>query len=181
MMRSILLLPFLVPLGCATVQDETVLFPDACSAIFESLAELEIKEPSAGRTFAKSLDEDVIRQDLNTDLKETLDRMGFDIEHTIGIWKKHKGKDLSAYVTEDHLHFLVPKDSIIDGGTRVSFSAPDFNSDTSFFFIYMVIETNQENKVNRSHQYLMYGKEEGSWIWMMATSYYPDNQVIAEL
>ena len=162
-------------MSCDNQQDNTVLFQDAYSAVFESFADLGIKDPSVFRTLDKSLDENMIRQDLNTDLKKTLDRMGFNFEHTISIWEKYKGKDLSAYVTEEHLHFLVPMNSNLDSGTRVSFSAPVFNNDTSFFFIYMVFEMNEEDRVKRSHQYLMYGKEKESWKWMMSTSNYPDN------
>lgn len=170
MNKSYLLFPFLALLSCADPQDGTVLFQEAYRAVFESFADLEIKDPSVGRTLAVDLDEDVIRQELNKYHKETLDRTGFDIERSISIWKKHRGKDLSTHVTEEHLHFLDPEDRTIDRVTHVSFSAPVFNGDTSFFFLYMVYETNLENKINRAHQYLMYGKEEGSWIWMMATS-----------
>jgi hypothetical protein len=173
-MKSIHLIAILLLMSCNDAQDETALFPDAYIAVFESFPELGIKDPSIFRTLDKSLDEDVIRQDLNTSQKEALNRTGFDIEHTVSIWEKYKGKDLSAYVTEEYLHFLAPKDSIIDKGTRVSFSAPVFNSDTSFFFIYLVSETNEVYWVNRTHRYLMYTKKKGSWIWAMATAEYPD-------
>lgn len=171
-MKGILIIPLLLLTNCDNAQDETALFQDAFSAVFESFAEIGIRDPYVFRTLVKSLDEDVIRQDLNT--FEALSRMGFDIEHIIGIWEKYKGKDLSAYVTEEHLNFLVPEDSIVDRGTRIGFSAPVFNSDTSFFFIYMESETNEAYWVNRSHLYLMYAKENGSWIWAMATADYPD-------
>ena len=169
-----LLMPLLLLMTWNNTMDETALFQDVYCAVFESFAEFGIKDPSVNHTFDKSLVEDVIREDLDNNLKERLDRMGFDMEHTIRIWEKYKGKDLSAYVTEEHMHFLIPEDSIIDRGTRVSFSAPVFNSDTSFFFIYMVSETNEVYWINRSHLYLMYTKENGSWIWAMATAQYPD-------
>jgi hypothetical protein len=174
-MKGILLIPLLLLISCHNDRDETALFQDAYSAVFESFADLGIKDPSVFSTLDKSLDKDVIRQDLNTYHRETFNRMGFDIEQSIGIWKKYKGIDLSAFVAEEHLHLLVPKDSIIDRRTVVSFSAPVFNSDTSYFIIFMISQINEENRVNRSHQYLIYGKEQGSWKWMMATSDFPDN------
>jgi len=155
-------------------RDETALFQDAYVAVFESFANVGIRNPAVFRTLDKSLDEDVIRQDLNSYLNETLDRMGFDIEHTISIWEKYKGKDLSTYVGEEHWHFLAPEDSIIEGGTHVGFSAPVFNSDTSYFLIYMVSEKNEVYWENRSHRYLMFTKDKGTWIWAMATREYPD-------
>ena len=177
MMRHILIYSFLVLMSCDNAQDETALFQDAFSAIFESLLfPLEIRDPSVSRTLTKDLDEDVIRHELNyyRQYKESLDRNDFDLEQSISMWEKYKGKDLSVYVADKHRHFLIPEDSIIDRGTKIGFSAPVFNNDTSMFFLYMVFEIIEENTVYRSHQYFLYMKENESWKWIMATSNHPN-------
>ena len=176
-MKHILLFQFLVLLSCENTQDKTALFQDAFSAVFEYLSteseflstELGIMDPSVFSTFALDLDDDVIRQDANEPERRIFNTAEFDIEESISIWEKYKGKDLSAYVAEKHLHFLIPKDSTRDRGTNISFSAPIFNSDTSFFFFYMVYKTNEENKESRFHEYMVFGKTEDSWKWQVAS------------
>lgn len=175
-MKHILLFPFLVLLSCTNAQDETALFQDALSAAFDYLSteseflsdQLGVMDPMVFSTFATKPDDDVFIQNLT---KPTWMRVfegeGFDIEQAISIWEKFKGKDLLPYVAENHWHFLIPKDIPRDRGTNISFSAPVYNSDTSFFLFYMVFETKDENKEIRSHQYLLFGKTEDSWHWMM--------------
>ena len=183
-MKHILLFQFLVLLSCDNTQDKTALFQDAFSAVFEYLSteseylstELGIMDPSVFSTFAVDLDDDVIRQDANEpERRRIFKKAEFDIEESISIWEKYKGKDLSVYVAENHLHFLVPKDGTRGRGTNISFSAPIFNSDTSLFFFYMVIEANEENKESRFHQYMLFGKTKDSWKWQVESRVREDN------
>lgn len=107
-------------------------------------------------TFAKEPDDDVIRQDANDPQRlGILEQLGFDIEACISTWKKYKGKDLSGYVAENHLHFLIPKDRQRDQGTNASFSAPIAINDT-LFLSYMVFETKEASKESTFRQYTMF-------------------------
>ena len=183
-MKSILLLVFLALLSCNNAQDETALFQDALGAAFDYLStesgilfdELGVLNPSVFSTFAVDPDDDVIKQDFTKpERKGILERTEFDIEESIRLWEKYKGKDLSVYVAERHLNFLIQEDSQRDRGTNVSFSAPIFNSDTSFFLFYMVFETKEENKENRFRQYMLFGKTENSWQFQVEMRAYKEN------
>lgn len=183
-MKHLLVIPFLVLFSCANAQDETALFQEAFSAVFEYLsseseflsAEMGIMDPSVFSAFAGSLDDDLIRQDFNEpERKRFIAKAEFDIEQSISIWEKYRGKDLSAYVAEKHLHFLVPKDSPADRGATIGFSAPIFNSDTSLFFFYMVFETKKKNKESLSHQYMLFGKTEDLWHWRVESRVHEEN------
>jgi len=170
-MKHILLFPFLILFSCSNAQDETALFQEAISAAFEYLStdsdflstQRGVTDPLVFSAFAVGLDDDVIRQDANEpERKRILEKAGFDIEESISIWEKYKGKDLSVYMAEKHLYFLVSKDSHRDRGTNISFSAPVFSRDTLCLF-YMVFETNEENRISRAHQYVLFGKIKDSW------------------
>ncbi len=171
-MKHLLLISFFALLSCDNRQDKTAFFQDAISAAFEYLSteseflstQLGVIDPLVFPTFATKPNDDVIRKDANEPDRGIFNIPGVDIEECISIWENYKGKDLSVYVAENHLHFLIPKDSPRDQGTNVSFSAPISISDTLFFF-YMVFETNEENKESRLRQYMLFGIKEDSWHW----------------
>ena len=152
-MKHILLLPFLVLIGCANEQDETAFFQEAISASFDYLftesdflsSQRGVIDPLVFSTFAMEPDGDMIRQDANEPQRlGILEILGFDIEECINIWEKYKGKDLSVYVAESHLQFIIPEHDTRDRGTNVSFSAPISVNDT-LFFAYMVFETKENS------------------------------------
>ena len=183
-MKHILLFLFLVLLSCYNTQDNTTLFQDAISAAFEYLSSdsdylstrLGVIDPLVFPTFAMGLDDDVIRQNFNApEWINVFEKENFDIEKSIRIWEKYSGKDLLPYVAENHLHFLIPKDSPRDQGTNISLSAPIFNADTSFMLLYMVFETLEDNKESRFHRYILFGKTEDSWQWNMESRVYEEN------
>ena len=178
-MKHNLLYPFLVLLSCANAQDETALFQDAIGAAFDYLStetgflsfQLGVEDPMVFPTFALEPDDDVIRQDANDQERlRYLDDFGVDIEEAINTWKKYKGKDLSVYVAENHLNLLIPEDSQRDQGTNVSFSAPIFRNDT-LFFCYMVFEINDDHKESKVRQYMLFGKTNDSWKFMVESRF----------